>query len=349
MVDCLMADRLAAPSRRPARRLMRLLRDQWLGVAALVAVAGLVLAVDPRKLVGVLSGVDPRVLLAMAPCVILVYVLRALAWQGLLARAGIRATTRAAIAATFAGQALIFLPGGDLARAGLLEHDPADGRSTADLMGTLVFDNVLYAALVTIAMAPVLLVLPQLTGVVAAAAAVEVAAILFFAWPQGYAWAVSLVTRLPGLRRYVEGFHVIGPTFRLLLHPATVLRAAVFDGAAVLTSLFLFELALHAVRVTHLSLAKAAFAFAAGHILSGATLLPAGLGAYEAILTGFLATQGIAPPTGAAAALLYRGFNDVLMALVGLFVGVAIRRRTGLRMHLADIHEQLDAISHDRG
>ena len=39
----------------------------------------------------------------------------------------------------------------------------------------------------------------------------------------------------------------------------------------------------------------------------------------EGILTGFMALQGVSPSAGAAPAILYRGFNEVFMAGLGLF------------------------------
>jgi uncharacterized protein (TIRG00374 family) len=80
----------------------------------------------------------------------------------------------------------------------------------------------------------------------------------------------------------------------------------------------LFLLALHAVGVTNGGYAKAAFIYALGHILAAVSMLPGGVGVYEGVLTAFMALQGVPPSQGAAAALLYRGFNDLFMALLGL-------------------------------
>lgn len=65
---------------------------------------------------------------------------------------------------------------------------------------------------------------------------------------------------------------------------------------------------------------------AGAQMLAGFTMVPAGLGSYEALLTGLLAVVGVAPAAAAAAALLYRGFSDRLMAVLGLVASVGIRR-----------------------
>src|SRR3984893_17012573 len=90
----------------------------------------------------------------------------------------------------------------------------------------------------------------------------------------------------------------------------------------------LFWLALRAVHASGLGLQQVAFTYALGQVSAGLTVLPAALGAYEGMMTGLIAVQGGAPAAAALAALLYRAFNDVLMAVIGLALsGLSERSR----------------------
>ncbi|MGH7904838.1 MAG: lysylphosphatidylglycerol synthase domain-containing protein, partial [Candidatus Dormibacteraceae bacterium] len=111
----------------------------------------------------------------------------------------------------------------------------------------------------------------------------------------------------------------------------TAAAVVVWNATAVAAAFLLFELALHAVGVTSVGFAQAAFIYALGHILAALSFLPGGIGAYEGVLTGFMALQGVPPSEGAAAALLYRGFNDIFMAGLGLGAGAMLARWTPAR------------------
>jgi uncharacterized membrane protein YbhN (UPF0104 family) len=94
----------------------------------------------------------------------------------------------------------------------------------------------------------------------------------------------------------------------------------------------LYWLALTAVHARGIGLDQVAFTYATGQVLSGLTVLPGALGAYEGMMTGMIAVQGVALAAAAAAALLYRAVNDVLMALVGLSVALLSDRQRLLHL-----------------
>ncbi|HSR23632.1 MAG TPA: lysylphosphatidylglycerol synthase domain-containing protein, partial [Candidatus Eisenbacteria bacterium] len=98
--------------------------------------------------------------------------------------------------------------------------------------------------------------------------------------------------------------------------------------AAGLTFLLL-DLARRAVAVAGLAFTDVTFGYGLAHILSGLSFMPGGVGSQEAIVVGLLATQGVPASAGAAAGLLFRAFNDVLMALVGAAAGLLVRRAAG--------------------
>jgi uncharacterized protein (TIRG00374 family) len=136
-----------------------------------------------------------------------------------------------------------------------------------------------------------------------------------------------MVERIRFLRRFDRELRDIRPAFVKLFQPRIGLTIVLINAVAVALAFALFLLALHAVGVNNVGFAKAAFIYALGHILAALTFLPGGVGAYEGILTAFMALQGVPPSTGAAAAILYRGFNDIFMALIGLGAGWWLKRR----------------------
>ena len=92
------------------------------------------------------------------------------------------------------------------------------------------------------------------------------------------------------------------------------------------SSIALFALGLAAVHATGIDVPHIAYTYAASQVVTNLTVLPGALGAYEGMMTGAMALQGVAPAAAAGGALVYRVINDVLMALVGLGIAFAFDR-----------------------
>lgn len=105
-----------------------------------------------------------------------------------------------------------------------------------------------------------------------------------------------------------------------------VVPVLVCDAAAAVLSYLLFYLALHAVGQTEVSFSAAAFVLALSFVLAGISLIPGGVGPFEGLLTVLMIANGVPVSAGAAAGLLFCGFNDILMAGVGAVFLVLIRR-----------------------
>lgn len=309
-----------------ARPVLAFLRRHWMLALALVSVVGLVLAVNPAKLGGVLERVQLRPLLLMVPCTVAIYVLRGFGWHVALRRTGLRISLHRTLTVMIAGQALIFLPAGDLARVKMVRDTGSAGHDAGELTGTIAFQELLYMSIMGFAVLPAIAQHPDIGGLVALLTAAQLGILVILLWERGYNFAVRTVERIRLLRRFDSELRDIRPAFLHLFTPRAGIPILVFNALAVALAFALFLLALHAVGVNNVGFAKAAFIYALGHILAGLSFLPGGVGVYEGVLTGFMALQGVPPPQGAAAALLYRGFNDVMMALFGLGAGWWLRK-----------------------
>jgi glycosyltransferase 2 family protein len=301
-----------------ARPAVGFLRKHWMMVVAGLSIVGLVLAVNPGKLWGVLEHVSLRPLLLMLPCTVAVYAVRAVGWWVALHRTGVKISLHRAVTVMTAGQTLIFLPAGDLARVKMVQDTGSSGHDAGEVAGTVAFQELLYMTLMGFAVLPAIAQHPDIGGVVAVITVAQVSIFVILLWERGYNWAVRMVERIRLLRRFDRDLRDIRPAFVHLFSPRSFLPILFWNAVAVSLAFALFLLALHAVGVTNVGYAKAAFIYALGHILAAVSMLPGGVGVYEGVLTAFMALQGVPPSQGAAAALLYRGFNDLFMALLGL-------------------------------
>ncbi|HZU17717.1 MAG TPA: lysylphosphatidylglycerol synthase transmembrane domain-containing protein [Candidatus Dormibacteraeota bacterium] len=311
---------------RALREVGRRLRAHWLLVLGLGALGGLVVAVDPARLVRALADADRGLLALMLPCVLAHYVFRSLAWRVGLRRIGVRVGVVRAAVLTLAAQSLVFLPGGDLWRVPVLTRMEGSRRDQGELASTVVFDDLVFWLLLTLALIPALLGTPELGMVVVGILLGEAAIVALLLWPAGYAFAVEVAGRVPAVRHLRPQLRQLGPAFRRLANPRTLAATALLDAVAALLAFGLFRLALMAVHVREVDFVEAAFVYALGHLFAGLSMLPAGLGVYEGTLTGLLVLQGVDPASAAAAALLYRGFNDLLMGMAGLPVVMVLDR-----------------------
>lgn len=308
------------------RQWLAALRANWLTAAGLVAVAALIVAVRPAKLLRALEGADVSALLLMLPCVLLVYLFHGTAWWIELRRLGAGVGMRPVQQATFLSQAFVFLPGGDLWRVPILRRLVRPRLSNAALVGAVVFDDLVFLFVLSLGMIPAVLLTPALALPLALLMLPQVAVLGVLAWPAGYAFLARKVTGIRPLRRFEPTLRELGPSCRRLFNARTLAAVVAVDVVCAALTLALFTLAVSAVHANGTSLQRIAFTFTAGQVVAALTMVLAALGAFEGLLTGLLSVQGIAPAAAAAAALLYRAVNDVLMALVGLALALVFER-----------------------
>lgn len=301
-------------------------RGHWVTIVGVAAVAGLVVAVNPGKVALVLSHASPLLLAAMLPVVLSLYCIRGVTWFVVVRAAGQPVGFGQAIRITFISQMFVFLPGGDLWKVPLVRLENGERVDTGVLTGTVVFDDLIYLFVLTFAMVPLVIGTPLLSIPLAVALLPQLVIFAILLSPSVYGALASRVANLRPFRRFRSELEVLGPSFRSLVRIRTTLTVVALDALAASLSISLFALALAAVHGTGTDLLHVAFTYSASQVVTNLTVIPGALGAYEGMMTGAMALQGVAPAAAATGALLYRIGNDVLMALIGLAVALVYDR-----------------------
>ena len=316
---------------------LRALRGHALEVVAVLCLLALVLAVDPATLAGVFRHTDVRLVLVMLPVTLAMYLARSVGWWITLREVGVDVDLPHSVAVEFAGQTMVFMPTGDLARIALIKEVTATRRSGGELTATIAFNELLFMTIIGLGVLPRVATHPDVALLVVAMVVAHLLILTVLVWEPAYNWAIRTIERIKVLRRFDPQLRSIRPAFLELLHVRVVVPVVFCNAVAVGLSFLLFYLSLHAIGQGQVSLVTAAFVLALSHILSGLSLIPGGVGPFEGLLTVLLITSGVPPASGAAAGLLYRAFNDILMAGIGAAFLVMIRsgrlreRQPGLR------------------
>lgn len=304
----------------------RFLRAHALEVIAVLCLVGLVIAVDPAKLGTVFGRLEIRPLVLMIPVTLGMYLLRSVGWWVTLREIGVKVDLPHSIAVEFAGQTMIFMPTGDLARVKLIKDVTGTSRSGGELTATIAFQELIFIFVMGLGVVPRIAKQPDIGLLVLVMVLFQALILTVLIWEPAYRWAIRTVERVKILRRFDKQLRSIRPAFIELLHPRTAVPVVICNMVAVALTYLLFYLSLQAIGQHQVSFIAAAFVLALSHILSGLSLIPGGVGPFEGLLTVLMIANGVPPASGAAAGLLYRGFNDILMAGVGAVFLVLIRR-----------------------
>lgn len=306
--------------------LLKVLRRHWLEAIAVACLVGLVVGVNPARLLGVFAKVRWQILLLMVPVCLGMYLTRSLGWWVTLRRIGVRISILRAVEVEFAGQVMVFMPTGDLARVALILETGSSGKDAGQLTSTIAFQEILYMTLVGLGVVPRIAQHPDVALLVLFMTIGYAGILVVLTWEPAYLRAVRAVEKIRVLRRFDKDLKRLRPAFLELLEARVLLAVTLCNAAAVALSFLLFFLALEAIGVTGVSFVTAAFILALGHLLSGVSLIPGGAGVFEGLITVLMVANGIPASEGAAAGLLYRGFNDVFMAGVGATLGVILKK-----------------------
>lgn len=305
--------------------LVRTLRHHAVEIIALLCLLALVLAVNPATLGGVFRHTNLGLVLLMLPVTLGAYLARSLGWWVTLREVGVDVDIRHSVAVEFAGQTMVFMPTGDLARIALIKEVTGTRRSAGELTATIAFQELLFMTIIGLGVLPRVATHPDIALLVIGMVAVHVLILTVLTWAPAYEWALRTVERVRVLRRFDPQLRAIRPAFLELLHARVVIPVVICNAIAVGLSYYLFYLSLHAIGQAQVGLITAAFVLALSHIVSGLSLIPGGVGPFEGLLTVLMIANGVPPAAGAASGLLYRAFNDILMAGVGAVFLVLIR------------------------
>ncbi len=302
------------------------LQRHLLAVIAVLCIVGLVLGVNPSRLAAALHKTNWRIALLMIPVTVATYVLRGAAWWLALRKIGERISLARCLAIEFAGQVMIFLPMGDLARVAMARRADKSPPGAGKVAGTIAFQELVYLTLVGLGVLPRVFSQPGIAILVVIMTTAHVAVFTILIWKRAYQWALRTVERIRLLRRFDAQLRELQPTFAELFTPSTLLPVLVLNVLSVLLTYLLFYLAVAALGATQVSFIAAAFVLGLSYILSALSFLPGGLGVFEGLLTVLMIANGVPPAVGAAAGLLYRAYNDVLMAMLGAVAGLFVRK-----------------------
>jgi glycosyltransferase 2 family protein len=316
----------ASQRHRVVGAIARALRRYVLEIVALLCLVALVVAVNPTMLGGVFRRANVGLILLMLPVTVGTYLARSLAWWFTLRQVKVDVDIRHSIAVEFAGQTMVFMPTGDLARIALIKEVTGTRRSSGELTATIAFQELLFMTLMGLGVLPRVASHPDIALLVIVMVLVHLLILTVLIWQPAYSWAIRIVEKVKPLRRFDPQLRSIRPAFIELLHVRVVIPVLLCNALAVFLSYLLFYLALHAVGQTQVGFIAATFVLALSFVISGISLIPGGVGPFEGLLTVLMIANGVPVAAGAAAGLLFRGFNDILMAGVGAVFLVLIRR-----------------------
>jgi uncharacterized membrane protein YbhN (UPF0104 family) len=308
----------------------QLLRRYWAELFAIASLAALIIGVNPLELGRIFGRIDWRVALLMVPIVFAVYLARGTAWHLALRGIGEHVAFRQTQAIEFAGQVMIVLPMGDLARVAMVRSTDRE-RGGGQITATVALQELLFMLFVSFGALPRLAERPDVALVMICTMLAFMSVFVILLWGAAYDRAVRLVEHIKALRRFDQQLHELRPAFVHLCHPKRLLPIAAFQAIAALLSFLLFFLAMHAVGLTTVDYINASFALGVSYTFGAISFLPLGIGAFEGLITVIMLTFGVPAALGAASGLIYRGYNDILMAIVGAgaLLYVRAKQRTG--------------------
>ncbi|HXA30417.1 MAG TPA: lysylphosphatidylglycerol synthase transmembrane domain-containing protein [Candidatus Angelobacter sp.] len=296
-----------------------------IGVAAVLA---LILGIDPKAFGDAVARFQVSLLPAIVAVSVGYYLLQGVRWHQLLRAIGVPLRLGQTVLINFAGQATAVLPLGELTRA-VLVTEVTDTPFGA-VVATVTVQELIYTMVLIVFAVPGLLAVPHaLPGVVAA---LVLTALIFasLSWCPMYRWLRAAVSHTPGLRRFLHEVDELHNDMVLLTRDRVTLLGSwisVAQSAMIITALWLVA---QALAPGVLSWKSAALVFAVSNVAGALSLIPGGIGAYEASVVGLLVGLGMNPGTAAAVALLQRVTDKGLATAIG-FGGYAVaRRRLGL-------------------
>ena len=289
------------------------------GAAAVLLYAGLASWSDLEQVLAVMRTFPTGAAAAVAALVVLGLALRALRWHYYTRALGLGIPVAPSLLAFVASFAFTATPGkaGEIVKSFLLRH--RFGARVAHTAGALVVERVT-DLLAVLLLAVVGLELGAGLGWVLAVGALVVAtATAFLASERLQGAILRLAARVPGVGRATARLPVLLDSSRSLLTPGRLGAGVALAVAAWSCEALALEVVLDALGAD-VPRSGAFFAFAAATLLGVLSMLPGGLGGFEASMVLILGELEVPSSTAVAATLLFRLGTLWAVSVLGLAV-----------------------------
>jgi uncharacterized protein (TIRG00374 family) len=297
-------------------------------VVGLATVLGLVMVIQPSRVLGAIRGVDLRLVGAAMLLTAVFYTIQGVRWHFLLREAGVRLRLHESTLINLAGQSVTaVLPLGDLTRA--LFASEATGAPFGAAAAAVTVQELTFTSLLVLSATPALIRVPGGWLITAVVLGGVVAVLLLLVVPAFYGAVRTLLRRLPLVSRSVDQVDTLRQQTMTLLTRPVALASGVIDLARVALAATAFQLLLLSMGI-HRSWWLAVLVVAVAYVGGALSFLPGGIGANEASVIGVLVGFGVPAGQAAAVALLERIMLTGVPSVVGLLAYAAIHRRLHL-------------------
>jgi glycosyltransferase 2 family protein len=303
-------------------RWLRKVLPTLIGVLALVA---LITAINPAQFMHALEHAQLGLLPLVVMLTLVYYLLQGVRWHQLMRTIGARLRWQDTVLLNYAGQATALLPLGELTRAVLASE--AGGVEFGAVVATVTVQELIYT------MVLILFAVPGLLAVQHAFAGVVVSLVLTLAifgsltWCPAYRWLRLAVAHTPVLKRFLLDVDRLHNDTVLLFRSRSTLTGTWISALQAAGTISAFWLVAQALAPGQLNWRDAAFVYAISNLAGALSLIPGGVGAYEASVVGLLVGVGVHPGTAAAVALVQRVADKGLATGLGfVFYGAARKR-----------------------
>jgi uncharacterized protein (TIRG00374 family) len=268
--------------------------------------------------------------LALIPVVlflaVFVYVLQGIRWHFLLRDAGAVLRIWDSVLLNAAGQTITALvPLGDLTRAALASE--ASGKDFGTLAATVTVQELSYNLMLVLCALPILLTVHLGLGIVIATLIAIALIIVILTVSPVFHVVHRLIVHVPMLNRFLPAIDELQSETATLLHRPDALLLSILDLARAVAVITVFWLVVEGLAPGTLGWPQAAFVLTLSSISGAITVVPGGVGANEASVTGLLVVFGIHAAPAAAVALIQRVLISVLALLLGVCAYLVARRR----------------------
>jgi glycosyltransferase 2 family protein len=336
------ADVVELRSARRARRLRFWLRRGSASVLGLLALAGVVVLLNPQQVGRALLRFNLGLLPAILLLYVLLYALQGARWHGLLRETGARLKLSDSLLLNAAGQAITALvPLGDLTRA--LFAAQASGQSFGKTAATVTVQELSFTLMLVLLALPVVMTLHLGVWIVVTTVIGMAAVVAILTVSRVFCTVHSVIARIPLMRRLLPAIHELHHGTADLLHRPQTLGWSVLDLVRAGAAVTIFWLLVQGAAPNSLTWTDAAFVFAVSTIGGAISLIPGGVGANEAGVAGLLILFGVHPGPAGAVALIQRA----LMTGIALVFGYAAYRVERPRFRLGGLFQV--TTRHERG